>query len=123
MEEGAEGEVDEEENVASPSLILNGNGNLALQEEEFEDHTSIVKHGRHPTVPLDPKSSAFKTVHVPAKYRHPGPTENTLNVRLDFTKEKNRQVGIFARFIRFLFAPLRLVRWLLASLLGKIIRM
>ena len=123
MEEGAEGEVDEEENVASPSLILNGNGNLAMQEEEFEEHASIVKHGRHPTVPLDPKSSAFKTVHVPAKYRHPGPTENTLNIRLDFTKEKNRQVGIFARFIRFLFAPLRLVRWLLASLLGKIIRM
>ena len=123
MEEGAEGEVDEEENVQSPSLILNGNGNLALQEEEFEEHTSIVKHGRHPTIPLDPKSSAFKTVHVPAKHRHPGSTENTLNVRFDFTKEKNRRIGIFARFIRFLFAPLRLVRWLLASLLGKIIRM
>ncbi len=124
MEEGAEGEVDEEgNNVQPPSLFLNGNGNLALQEEEIEEPAGIVKHGRHPTVPLDPKSSAFKTVHVPAKHRYPGSSENALNVRFDFTTEKNRRVGIFARFIRFLFAPLRLVRWLLASLLGKIVRM
>lgn len=123
MEEGAEGEVDEQENMQSPSLILNGNGNLALQEEEVEEPATIVKHGRHPTFPLDPKSSAFKTVHVPAKRRHPASSEKPLKVQFDFTKDKNKRVGIVARFIRFLFAPLRLVRWLLVSLLGKIVRM
>jgi hypothetical protein len=124
MEEGAEGEAGEGEFVQS-SLILNGNGNLAPQEEEVEEPANTVKHGRYPTIPLDSKSSAFKTVHVPAKYRHPGSPENgtALKVRFDFTKEKPRQVSFLARVIRLLFAPLRLVRWLLVSVLGKIVRM
>jgi len=125
LEEGAEGDADSEEIVRSSSLILNGNGNLALQEEEVEEPADIMKHGRHPTIPPDPKSSAFKTIHIPAKNRHPGSSENgsALKVRFDFTKEKHRQVGILTRVIRFLFAPLRLVRWVLVSLLGKIVRM
>jgi len=124
MEEGAEGEADEEEMLQSPSPILNGNGNLALQEEEVEDRAKIIKHGRHSTVPLDPKSSAFKSVHVPAKHLH-GSSEkgSTVNIRSTFTKEKHGQVSILARVIRFLFSPLRLVRWILVSLLGKIVRM
>jgi hypothetical protein len=125
MEEGAEGEAGEEEMVQSPSLLLNGNGNLAPHEEEVEELANTVKHGRHPTVPLDPKSPAFKTVHVPVKRHRPGPSENTstVKVRFDITKKKHGQVGILARVIRFLFAPLRLVRWTLVSLLGKIVRM
>ena len=125
MEEGAEGEVDEEEMVAPPSLVLNGNGNLIHQEEDVEERANIVKHGRHSTVPLDPKSSAFKTVRVSAKRHHPGSSENgsTVKVQFDFTKEKRARVGTFTLVLRFLFAPLRLVRWILTSVLGKIVRM
>ena len=125
MEEGTEGEAGEEEMLPSPSLVLNGNGNLALQEDEIEERTNIVKHGRHPTVPLDPKSSAFKTVRVPAKHLHPGSAETgtTVKTRFDFTQQKHGQVGMLARVIRFLFAPLRLVRWILVGVLGSIVRM
>jgi len=125
MEEGAEGEAGEEDLLPSPSLVLNGNGNLALQEDEIEERKNIVKHGRHPTVPLDPKSSAFKTVHVPAKHLHLGSFEtgSTLKARFNFTKKEHEQVGILARVFRFLFAPLRLVRRILIGLLGRIVRM
>ena len=124
MEEGAEGEAGEEEMLPSPSLVLNGNGNLALQEEDFEKRTKIMKHARHSTVPLDPKSSAFKTVHVPANHHHPrfSETRTTLKTRFDYTK-KHGHVGLLARVTHFLFAPLRLVRWILVGLLGSIVRM
>jgi len=127
MEEGAEGETGDEVMVQSASLILNGNGNLALHEGDGEEHTipNPVKHGRRATVPPDPKSSAFKTVHVPAKHYHFGSSENgsSVKVRFEGTKKKHDQIGILDRVIRFLFTPLRLVRWVLVGLLGGIVRM
>jgi hypothetical protein len=127
MEEGAEGETGDEVMAQSASLILNGNGNLALHEGDGEEHTTPnpVKHSRRATVPPDPKSSAFKTVHVPAKHYHFGSSENgsSVKVRFEVTKKKHEQIGILDRVIRFLFTPLRLVRWVLVGLLGGLVRM
>jgi len=121
--EGEAGDGDKE--MAPTSLILNTNGSIAHHEEDADERANNVKHGRHPTVPPDPQSSAFKTVHVPVKRYHPGFSENpsAFKVRFEFMKQKHEQIGILACVIRFLFAPLRLVRWVLVGLLGKLVRM